>query len=662
MSAFFPDVANLAFSYATCGDSTIFGQPSDAGFVKTLLDESQRYMRSSQSEIVAALSAENLIMDDCPLSTRFCLECPECVSLQLWGDVRVLYSDVGFWLNQVQLVGEASAREAAATCLSSVMRGAFAKVRAAEGNEGRLGFQYFADQLTGSYTQMPHTDWCPSASYDPRRRPWYAAGATGPKDVVIVVDVSGSMDTRIGSGKRSDAARTATLALLDTLNWADFFNIILFSSCTTRFSKLVVQATDANLNDARSWIGKQSWEGGSTNYQAAFEAATGSLRDSRNAGSTSTCNRIILFLSDGEPDDWEEGDFNSLRHDAEQLGAVIFTYGLSSGADRSIIKRIACENKGIYYHLDDGVAEAGLASAMTSYFEYFAAGQRKCEASYLKYTDLITGAELYSTCRPFQNAAGLNPPVLGVACLDLNMLVDLDDLLEGDSASEFICHISAQTKQCLPLDFSECHLEQLRSTSDYAEQCGASVSTESCGCVDPNCADNLWFVDELGYYCDSWVGDNCEAGEQDYGYTRTGLEEVFSNCKRSCGLCPHVSDETVCRQDACAVQELPTSCRACNGVVPGVDLLGRTMHCPGDTYTPAAAGARDGGEDDCGLTLLMIILIVTASVVGCCCLGCGCYCCVLPSLHSWLVRRRFRAQSAKQAMYAATHAADDNQP
>ena len=30
--------------------------------------------------------------------------------------------------------------------------------------------------------------------YDPRRRPWFVAASSGPKDVVIVIDVSGSME------------------------------------------------------------------------------------------------------------------------------------------------------------------------------------------------------------------------------------------------------------------------------------------------------------------------------------------------------------------------------------------------------------------------------------------------------------------------------------
>ena len=52
-------------------------------------------------------------------------------------------------------------------------------------NEARkVGYQYFADQQTGTYTQWPLQQFCIT---DPRQRPWYAAGATGPKDVVIVV-------------------------------------------------------------------------------------------------------------------------------------------------------------------------------------------------------------------------------------------------------------------------------------------------------------------------------------------------------------------------------------------------------------------------------------------------------------------------------------------
>ena len=60
-----------------------------------------------------------------------------------------------------------------------------------------VGYEYAAFQALGNYVQWPATQWCTS-SYDPRFRPWYVSAASGPKDIVIVLDVSGSMD---GNGR-----------------------------------------------------------------------------------------------------------------------------------------------------------------------------------------------------------------------------------------------------------------------------------------------------------------------------------------------------------------------------------------------------------------------------------------------------------------------------
>ena len=36
---------------------------------------------------------------------------------------------------------------------------------------------------------------CPNGknTYDPRKRPWYVAASSGPKDVILILDTSGSM-------------------------------------------------------------------------------------------------------------------------------------------------------------------------------------------------------------------------------------------------------------------------------------------------------------------------------------------------------------------------------------------------------------------------------------------------------------------------------------
>eukprot|EP00971_Amphidinium_carterae_P069472 1374725-Amphidinium_carterae.1 len=88
-------------------------------------------------------------------------------------------------------------------------------------------------------------------------------------------------------------------------------------------------------------MARENWAGGSTNFQDGFSLAFESLKTGRDSGSTSTCNRVILFLSDGAPNAWTESDYTWLNNEARDLGAVIFTYGLSSNADATISKRIA---------------------------------------------------------------------------------------------------------------------------------------------------------------------------------------------------------------------------------------------------------------------------------------------------------------------------------
>lgn len=80
-----------------------------------------------------------------------------------------------------------------------------------------------------------------SPEFDPRFRPWYAV-ASGPKDVIIVIDVSGSMAT----AGRMTAAITAATAAIATFTEYDYAAVVKFNSSASSAQTQMIQMTTAN--------------------------------------------------------------------------------------------------------------------------------------------------------------------------------------------------------------------------------------------------------------------------------------------------------------------------------------------------------------------------------------------------------------------------------
>ncbi|GAX26339.1 hypothetical protein FisN_16Lu180 [Fistulifera solaris] len=59
--------------------------------------------------------------------------------------------------------------------------------------------------------------------YDPTVRPWYVAGSSGPKNIVLVLDKSGSMQ-----GARMSLMKEAAIRVIETLTISDRVAIVVF--------------------------------------------------------------------------------------------------------------------------------------------------------------------------------------------------------------------------------------------------------------------------------------------------------------------------------------------------------------------------------------------------------------------------------------------------
>eukprot|EP00435_Cladocopium_sp_Y103_P024528 s4354_g6.t1 len=536
------------YSYQTCGESNQF-ETWTASLGRTvsvteLLDVVQGYLWSTRKRVESEHMARKRNVSGCNWINQ--CPCAECVMNDLWRG-KTDFTKVGVTLKS---------EDSSFACLSLPVSQNYIHIAAKEGQPyERVGYMYFADHASGSYMGWPAVNWCFDSGYDPRLRPWYSSGATSPKDLVIVVDVSDSLQR----SRRSLLAQAATSAVIDTLEWKDWATVILFNhGIEAQYSQQLLPMSGEERSKMKNWLNHQIWNQGGTDFQTALWEAFAVIERSVSAGSTSMCQRGILFLTYGEAD-FTEYDFAETQRKALQFSVAIFTYALGSGGDTSITHRMACENRGIFYQLPDNAEYADLSTAMSKYYEYFASGVELCLPSFTRYQDVVTGAELWPACLPNYDRSSGEQELLGVGCIDLNVMADLEKMKSESYWEDFVCKLSDLSKQCHHLDLSECRLEKLRRAVGPESSCADMTLESSCACADPNCQDNANFLDELGYFCDTWVGDDCTRAIEDWGYTAAGQESVLQQCRRSCGRCP----QGPCQDGQCQKVEniSSTACR-----------------------------------------------------------------------------------------------------
>ena len=359
-------------------------------------------------------------------------------------------------------------------CMSGFLETNFLHVSGKEADLDRIGYLYSGFQALGTYNQWPATDSCNWGSYDPRLRPWYVGAASGPKDVVIVIDTSGSMMT----GGRKDVAKSAAKTLVDTLTDSDFVAVVKFSGSAEIANAAgsggshLVRATHDNRAALDAWIESNIDAGGTTNFGAALGAALTALE---NTPSSSGCTKTILFLSDGDPTSgtWTEAIQTDVNDRAAALGAHIFTYALGSGVNPAYLKDIACTNRGAIWQASES---SDLPAAMTDYYTFLAPLNPPCQVRWREYNDSITGTPLLAACLPMYKkegatysdscsggATGCVPELIGVTCMDVSLIVEKAVLDARADASAFYALVDADQAACSNVVPNEAQLQAMRA-------------------------------------------------------------------------------------------------------------------------------------------------------------------------------------------------------
>jgi Ca-activated chloride channel family protein len=159
-----------------------------------------------------------------------------------------------------------------------------------------------------------------------------------PKDVVFVVDTSGSM-----AGPKMEQAKAALRFCVRSLGPGDRFSIVPFSTEPRPFKDDLVPADAESRAAAEKFVDGLEAAGGT----AIDDALRTGLAMLPPAGGKDARPAIVLFLTDGLPTIGET-DVEKVLKDAHERSAAarMFVFGIGDDVNTKLLDRLAAENRG----------------------------------------------------------------------------------------------------------------------------------------------------------------------------------------------------------------------------------------------------------------------------------------------------------------------------
>ncbi|KAG7319319.1 hypothetical protein KOW79_017793 [Hemibagrus wyckioides] len=160
-----------------------------------------------------------------------------------------------------------------------------------------------------------------------------------PKNVVFLIDRSGSM-----RGKKIQQTQLAMQKILGDLAEDDYFGLITFDSYVHAWNPELLQATETNLQKAKSFVEAIQAQGG-TNINQAVLNGVEMIKSHPRQGSAS----ILILLTDGDP---TSGETNTERIQANVKAAIggkfpLYCLGFGFDVNFGFLEKMALENDGV---------------------------------------------------------------------------------------------------------------------------------------------------------------------------------------------------------------------------------------------------------------------------------------------------------------------------
>ncbi|XP_032314216.1 inter-alpha-trypsin inhibitor heavy chain H3 isoform X2 [Camelus ferus] len=165
-----------------------------------------------------------------------------------------------------------------------------------------------------------------------------------PKNVVFVIDISGSMH-----GRKMEQTKDALLKILEDMKEDDYLNFILFSGSVTTWKDSLVQATPENIQEARKFV-MNIHDQGLTNINDGLLRGISMLNKAREEHIVpERSTSIVIMLTDGDANTGESRPEKIQENVRNAIGGKfpLYNLGFGNNLNYNFLESMALENHGL---------------------------------------------------------------------------------------------------------------------------------------------------------------------------------------------------------------------------------------------------------------------------------------------------------------------------